>query len=166
MEFKKYTSKFVKKGTIIQHAGDTSLNSYFVKEGLLRSYIIDDKGKEHIFLFAPEGWIAGDAYAVIQQNETQLFIEAIEDSEVYIIKDTLEDISFEDLKIGVQKILNRVGVLQNRVLMQMSSSAQERYQHFLDVYPGLTQRVPQRMIASYLGITPQALSRIRSNWPK
>ncbi|BDD05319.1 Crp/Fnr family transcriptional regulator [Aureibacter tunicatorum] len=166
MDFSEFTLKKVSKGDILQREGDETLRSYFVKKGLLRSYVIDAKGKEHIFLLAPEGWIIGDVYAINHSKETNLFIDALEASEVLVIDETIDAFSNQEIKAGVEKLLKRIGVLQNRILMQMSSSALERYEHFLEMYPGLTQRVPQRMIASYLGITPQALSRIRSNSAK
>lgn len=85
----------------------------------------------------------------------KLFIDAIENSEVYILEKGKED------KIELQKILNRLEALQNRVLMMMCSTALERYEHFIKTYPKIIQRVPQRMIASYLGITPEALSKVK-----
>ncbi len=157
---------FVKKGTIIQREGSLQLNSYAVVKGLLRSYIIDENGKEHIYMFAPEGWIIGDSHAAFIHGETRIFIDALEDSEITTLDLTIDNLSTEELKISLEKALRRLGVLQNRVLMQMSSSAWDRYQHFVEIYPDLLARVPQRMIASYLGITPQALSRIRGEWAK
>ncbi len=162
MIFSKFTKKKVSKGTILQHAGDKHLKNYVVVKGLLRSYIIDSKGKEHIFMFGPEDWIVGDIYAAYQEKETQLFIDALEDSELIIPDQKLEDLTRDEMQIGISKLLNRVGVLQNRILLQMSSSALERYEHFLTLYPELQERIPQKMIASYLGITPEALSSIRS----
>lgn len=161
MEFKNVKTKFYKKGDILQRQGDRNLNTFFVKKGLLRSYIIDDKAKEHIFMFAPEDWIIGDIYAAHQQVETELFIDVLEDCEVFIINDKLEDYNLEEITIGMDKLLKRVGVLQNRLLMQMSSSALTRYEKFIEIYPDLVQRLPQHMIASYLGITPQGLSRLK-----
>ncbi|RJE74146.1 Crp/Fnr family transcriptional regulator [Reichenbachiella sp. MSK19-1] len=156
----------VKKGEILQMAGKSQAQSYAVVKGLLRSYMIDQKGKEHIFMFAPEGWIIGDIHAASSQTSTRLFIDVLEDSEIVPIRRSIDELSLEDLKYGLVKALKRVGVLQNRVIMQMSSSAWERYQYFIDVYPDLLSRVPQKMIASYLGITPQALSRIRGEWAR
>ena len=147
-----------KKGQIIQSKGDLNTKIYIVKSGLLRSYSIDKKGKDHIFMFAPEGWVIADNSSPDQPCD--LFIEALEDS-VVIQKE--KDISQEqDLK----KIVKRLYVLQSRIIMLMSASALDRYQHFIETYPDIVQRVPQRMIASYLGITPQALSTIRSEIAK
>jgi len=146
----------VKKGTIIQGRGELNTKVYFVKSGLLRSYFIDPKGKEHIFLFAPEGWVIGDS--IPPEVPSELFIDAIEDSHVVILE---KDISREGKNAG--PLIKRLRVLQKRVIMLMSSSAIERYEHFAETYPQILQRVPQKMIASYLGITPEALSKIKGD---
>ena len=143
----------IKKGQILQRAGENNSRIYIVKSGLLRSYMIDEKGKEHIFLFASENWVMTDSTA--KNTPCKLFIDAIEDSEVNILEKGKED------KIELQKILNRLETLQNRILMMMHSTALERYNHFTKTYPKIIQRVPQRMIASYLGITPEALSKVK-----
>ncbi len=148
----------VKKGQLLQRTGEIKTKIYLVKSGLLRSYTIDEKGKEHIFLFASENWIMTDSTSVNKPGK--LFIDALEDSEVCIIEKGKED------KIELQKILNRLEALQNRVIMMMSSTAIERYEHFVETYPAIIGRVPQRMIASYLGITPEALSKVKRGQKK
>ncbi|MEM6802897.1 MAG: Crp/Fnr family transcriptional regulator [Bacteroidota bacterium] len=144
----------IKKGQILQRKGEISGQVYQVVSGLLRAYSIDDKGKEHIFMFAPEGWIIADNS--LPNQASQLFIDAIEHS---IVISREKSISSEH---NVQKLIKRISVLQNRVIMLMSASAIERYNHFVETYPNIVQRVPQRMIASYLGITPQALSTVKN----
>ena len=150
-------TRTVKKGEILQHKGELNSKIFFIKKGLLRSYSIDEKGKEHIFTFAPEGWSMGDAIG--PEEPTELFIDAIEDSEVVELpKDLDRDASKpNNFKMMVRRML----VLQRRIIMMMSESAIDRYTHFEKTYPNLMQRVPQRMIAAYLGITPEALSKIR-----
>ncbi|MEO1261047.1 MAG: Crp/Fnr family transcriptional regulator [Bacteroidota bacterium] len=145
----------IKKGQILQRKGDLNSKVYQVKSGLLRSYSIDEKGKEHIFMFASEGWIVADN--VPPDSPCELFIDAIENS---IVVEREKDFSKER---EVQKFIKRLGVLQKRVIMLMSASAIERYEHFVDTYPDITQRVSQRMIASYLGITPEALSKVKGD---
>ncbi|MFT5581501.1 MAG: CRP-like cAMP-binding protein [Lentimonas sp.] len=145
--------KQVKRGEFLQREGELSTSIFYVKKGLLRSYTIDSKGKEHIFMFGSEGWIVADNVASGEKGE--LFIDALEDSIVIPISKTSPP------KSDFQKLHKRMGVLQKRIIMLMSAPAIERYNHFLEVYPDIVQRVPQRMIASYLGITPQALSTIR-----
>lgn len=145
----------VKKGQILQRSGEMNSKAYVVKSGLLRSYYIDEKGKEHIFMFGPEGWIISDYLGAYEPSI--LFIDALEDSIIDVFEKKLEG----DVKVDVEKIFKRVGVLQRRLIMLMSSSAIERYEHFIQTYPLIVQRVPQRMIASYLGITPEALSKVK-----
>lgn len=158
----------VKKGEVLQFSGDTFLKFYKVIRGLLRSYIVDEKGKEHTFMFAPEKWLIGDVFAYINNRPAQLFIDVLEDSEVFVVDTSrITDktiMTLEEYKTEFEKLLNKVGVLQNRVLMQMSTSALVRYKHFVETYPNIINRVPQKMIASYLGITPEALSRVRKEW--
>ncbi len=149
----------VKKGEIIQGKGDLNSNLYLVQSGLLRSYAIDKNGKENIFMFAPEGWIIADTQSA--EVPSTLFIDAIEDSTVSVIPKNLKE---EEKNVG--KILNRLAVLQNRVIMLLSTSAIERYEHFIETYPDILQRVPQKMIASYLGVNPETLSAAKSQWLK
>lgn len=143
----------LKKGQILQRKGDLNNKVYEVQSGLLRSYSLDEKGKEHIYMFAPENWIIADS--VSPQNPCELFIDALEDS-VVIQKEKDEDIISEKLKL-----VKRLEVLQQRIIMLMSASTLERYEHFIHTYPDIVQRVPQKMIASYLGITPEALSTVK-----
>ena len=162
--------KNVTKGQILQFKGEVSDKSYFVKSGLLRSYSIDENCKEHIFMFAPEGWIISDFVSQTYKTPSELVIEAIEDSEVEILnKELFDNLISKSSKFkssDIEKLNKRIAVLQKRVIMLMSATAWERYQDFLDTYPDIVQRVPQKMIASYLGITPEALSNLRSNMSK
>ncbi|MCG8372690.1 MAG: Crp/Fnr family transcriptional regulator [Balneolales bacterium] len=143
----------VKKGQILQHKGDIHTKVYKVVSGLLRSYSIDKKGKEHIYLFGPEGWIIADGNP--GDVPCDLYIDAIEDSKVLVFDKNLGD------QIDTEKLIKRVAVLQKRVIMLMSATALERYEHFVHTYPEIIARVPQKMIASYLGITPEALSKVK-----
>lgn len=158
----------IKKGTVLQEKGKVNPNAYFVTKGLLRSYTIDEKGKEHIYLFGPEGWLVSDT-AYEGKNQGVFYIDAIEDSEVEVISghmihefETLLDIG--NFREEAERLLKRIGVLQKRVIMLMSASALERYQDFVETYPSIVERIPQRMIASYLGITPEALSKVKGKY--
>jgi CRP-like cAMP-binding protein len=146
----------VKKGQIIQHKGDLNSKAYWVEKGLLRIYSIDEKGKEHIFMFAPKDWIVADSCA--HDVPCDLFIDALEDSILAVSEKT--EFSVE---LDPTPLLRRMRTLQKRVIMLMSASAIERYEHFLETYPDIIQRVPQKMIASYLGITPEALSKVKGD---
>ena len=145
----------VKKGAVLQRKGDISSRVYLVESGLLRSYTIDEKGKEHIFMFGPEHWLVADSCE--PNTPCQLFIDAIEDTIINIA--LKEDLLKEGPDLNV--LLRRLNTMQNRIIMLMSSNAKERYEHFIKTYPNIIQRVPLKMVASYLGITPEALSRVR-----
>lgn len=159
------TSQSVSKGRFLQREGEVLSKAFFVRKGCLRSYAIDAKGKEHIFMFAPEGWIVGDLAFESGATLTQLNVDAIEDSEVVVADaQMLQRLLQMCPELAVDMIglfRRRIAVLQRRVIMLMRATAEERYQEFLMTYPSIVQRVPQRMIASYLGVTPEALSKIR-----
>ena len=144
----------VKKGSILQRKGDHGTKIYSVEKGLLRTYSIDEKGKEHIFMFAPEGWIVGDASTI--NGPADLFIEAMEDS-ILLIQDN------DFIHANPIALIKRIAVLQKRAIMLMSATAIEHYESFMQTYPNIVQRVPQKMIAYYLGITPEALSKAKGD---
>lgn len=126
-----------------------------MESGLLRSYSIDETGKEHIYMFGAEKWLVADICE--PDIPCQLFIDAIEDSVIQVA--TKEELL--QTTPDVRPLLRRLNKMQSRIIMLMSSSAKERYEHFVKTYPNIIQRVPLKMIASYLGITPEALSRVR-----
>ena len=145
---------FISKGEIVQHRGELHTKLYLVKKGLLRSYALDHKGKEHVFMFAPEDWLVADNNG--PETPCELYIDALEDSEVVVIEKASEYVP------DIQKLYNRLGALQHRIVQLLQASALERYEDFINTYPDITQRVPQRMIASYLGMTPEALSKLKN----
>ena len=149
----------VKRGEIIQSSGDVNTKVYHVRSGLLRSYAIDKNGRENIFMFAPEGWVIADHSP--PEAPAVLFIDALEDSELIVLPKNVER-----EKQNILPITKRLSALQNRILILISSNAIERYENFIDMYPNLVQRVPQRMIASYLGVTPETLSAAKSKRKK
>ncbi|MEM8888524.1 MAG: Crp/Fnr family transcriptional regulator [Bacteroidota bacterium] len=152
------------KGAILHKKGEITQRAFYVNQGLLRSYIIDSKGKEHIFMFASEGWIIADIESQEFEQASELYIDCLEDSEVVVFdRNRLFTSSTKANKVEdhFKLLYRRMGVLQRRVLMLMSAPAPDRYKYFLDAYPDLPNRIPQHMIAAYLGITPQALSTIR-----
>ena len=162
-------TKYFNKGDILQRKGERCSKAFFVKKGLLRSYTIDVKGKEHIFMFAPETWVVADIESQEFNQPAKLFIDCVEKSEVIILNRSLlikSEQNIDQLKKNVNLLSRRVAVLQRRVIMLMSASAKDRYELFLESYPNISKRVPQKMIASYLGITPEALSKIRGKIAK
>ncbi len=157
--------KRVRKGTYLVQEGDVSKYLAFVTNGCLRAYAIDKKGEEHIVQFALEGWWITDLYSFLTGKPGEYFVDALEDSEVLMI----DAVSYEKLCTTVPKferyfrilLQNHYIATQRRVLASIGLSAEEQYLQMLDDYPNIVQRVAQRHIASYLGITPEALSRIR-----
>ena len=162
-------TKHLKKREIIQKAGENTSLAYYVKKGLLKSYTIDEKGKEHIFMFASEGWIIADIESQEFNQPTELYIDCIEESEVIVFDHKcfkLAKLTENQLRENAHLLARRIAVLQKRVLMLMSASAQKRYNMFLETHSKILNRIPQRLIASYLGITPEALSKIRGKITK
>lgn len=156
------STQLIKKGTLLQEVGQSPQVAYRVRSGLLRSFFVDEGGKEHTFMFAPEGWIIADLEASGFGNNTRLAIEALEDSEVELLPMLDRVLEGRDAESEFKLMHRRAGALQRRVLMMMSTSALERYEFFLETYPQLSGRISQKLIASYLGITPQALSKLRA----
>ena len=163
-------TKTIKKGRIILSAGDLKSEAYFINSGLLRYYSIDEKGKVHIIQFAPENWMISDRDTLVFNEPSVFYIDAIEDTEVVIVnKDffpAMQNIVPEILQLNVLMLHNSIRFMQKRINMLLSATAEERYLNFIKLYPNLTLRVPQWMIASYLGITPESLSRVRKDLAK
>lgn len=157
--------KNVKKGEFLLREGELCEHHIFVEKGLLRFYSIDDAGKEHIVQFASENWFVGDRSSVYFNKPTTYFIDAIEDSTVVFLNSgfmcTAAEVSKEFAHYNEQILQRHIMHLQNRVRLLIGANAEERYLDFIKLYPDLTLRVPQWMIASYLGITPESLSRVR-----
>lgn len=165
-----YEVKDVKKNEIILREGEISDSTFFVEKGLLRMYSIDKAGKEHVIQFAPENWIISDTTSQLLNEKSRFYIEAIEESTVIITKEGFfENLSkvYPDVAEKNQRLMfNHIKNLQNRVNALISTTAEERYMDFLKKYPNLMLRAPQWMVASYLGITPESLSRVRKELAK
>lgn len=162
----------VKKGEVLVESGRKSNEAYYVVKGCLRSYLTDDKGKEHIYQFAPEDWIISDLEFQKTRGNAFLTIDAIEDSEVRVIKiesfvlDVINDQNRETVETALTKFQNRIYSLQKRVIQLLAYPAEARYEEFIKTYPNLVNRIPLKMISSYLGITPESLSRVRKEMAK
>jgi len=162
--------KKLRRRQYLLQEGDIWRYNAFVSKGLLRTYRVDDKGIEHIFQFGPENWWAGDRYSYIYDEPAKFNIEALEDSEVILIPKG----EFEALLDAIpayntfQRNLTERSfvVLQNRIHTSNSYTAEEKYNEFIKMYPDILNRIPQHMIASYIGISPETLSRIRNNAAK
>jgi len=157
--------RILERGEIIQRQGDEVKFLFKVQSGLLRSFFVDEMGKEHVFMFAPEQWVVADLDAIGFDLPCVLSIEALERSHIEVVpfkKGGKLVLDSEDRELEFMRLMRRAGSLQRRVLMMMSTSALERYEYFLKTYPDLSPRLTQKQIASYLGITPQRLSKLRA----
>lgn len=160
-----FTPRVYRKRQFILQEGDPCRHLNFVVKGCLRLYKVDDKGNIHILQFASEnGWIS-DLGSFHEHRPSELSIDAIEDTLVLQIKyEQLVGLYTEEPKFNrIFRVLieNSFVLLQKRLLSFISSSAEDRYEAFLQAYPQLSQRLSQKQIASYLGITPEFLSRLR-----
>jgi CRP-like cAMP-binding protein len=157
--------KAVSKGDVLIGQGQAVKNTYFVKEGCIRSYCIDKNGKEHTLQFAIKNWWISDFIAIYTNELSTLTIECITDSN--IIEFNAEKLNgiysiFPEFEAFQRKNLERhVVSLHKRILNQLQLTAPERYDLFLEQYPDIEQHTRNFHIASYLGITQQSLSRIR-----
>ena len=162
----KTETKHYKAKTIILNAGEVCKHSYFVNSGLLRSFTINDNIVEHVLSFACEGWWIGDMYSLLSQKPGNLFVEVMEDSEVVLLsKENQEKLYTEIPKLErFFRILteNSLVANQERLMDNLSLTAEERFEKFCKKYPTLIQKVPQKQIASYIGVTPEFFSKMKS----
>ena len=163
-------TKTINKGDYLLEQGQICSHSFFVEEGLLRMYALNNDGKEHVVQFSPENWISGDRGSIYFNEPSNYFIDAIEETVVVFIDqpflDQLARIS-PDFRTKNEFLLhNHIRHLQKRIQLLLGATAEERYLDFIQLYPNLLLRVPQWMIASYLGITAESLSRIRRDLAK
>lgn len=147
--------------------GESDICKYiaFVEKGLLRSFIIDEKGSEHILQFSLEGWWVADLSSFLTGEPSKYNIEALEDCELLLIAKPSWNLLLEKIpaferyfRILIEKNLV---VTQRRLIAAFSDTAEEKYYKLIQNFPHILQRVPQHMIASYLGITRETLSRVR-----
>ena len=157
-------------GEFLQRAGDVARYAAFVATGCLRSYVIDANGKEHIVQFAPETWWLADSVSLFNGSPSNYFFDAIEDSELLLIEPRPHEELVERVegyatafRTGLQR---HAAAKDQRIVSSLTGSAEDRYLDFLKVYPSIAMRVPQSMLASYLGMTPETVSRIRKNRSK
>lgn len=160
-----FIPKKLRKRQYLLQEGDTCKYQAFVEKGLLRSYTIDEKGSEHILQFASEGWWVADLSSYLSEEPSFLNIEALEDAELLLINKTDWEASMKKIP-GLEHyfriiLQNHLIATQKRLLQSLAETAEEKYNRFLKTYPECVQRMPQHMIASYLGVTRETLSRVR-----
>ena len=152
-------------GEFLQRAGEPARHAAFVTRGCLRSFVIDARGKEHVVQFAPEQWWLADAISLNTATASQYFFAAIEETDLLLIDpsgqqqivDRVPGYS-QAMRAGLQK---HAAAKDIRIVKSLSASAEERYLDFMQTFPTVARRVPQWMLASYLGVSPETVSRIR-----
>jgi len=162
-----FTERSIKRRAFILHQGDVCKHFTFVVSGCFKMYVIDQSGKEFNLEFAIENEWISDLTSFYDEKPSAVYIEAIEPS--VILQITRQDLIHlysnypkfnSTFRINVE---HKYMELQNRVLQNISATAEERYSNFISEYPGLASRLPNTQIASYLGITAEFLSKIRKD---
>lgn len=161
----RFVGKALREGEVLQRAGETATHAAFVAAGCLRSYVIDARGREHIVQFAPETWWLADVTSLMTGAPSQYFFDAMEDSDLLLIDPASHQRLVErvpgyaaSFRTGLQR---HSAAKDQRIVASLASSAEERYLEFTRTYPSMVQRLPQWMLASYLGVSPETVSRIR-----
>lgn len=161
-----FTCQTVPRKACLFEAGQPCPGNYFVLQGCLRLYFVTEKGVEHITRFALENWWLTDYVSFLSQPPSMFCIQALAPTTVAVL-------SYQDQEALLARVLaleryfrlllqRTAAADQNRWVFQMRHSAEERYRHFSQAFPGFVQRVPQYMLASYLGCTPEFLSKVRA----
>ena len=162
----KIETKQFKAKTILLSSGEIADSTYFVNSGILRSFNINDNIIEHVLHFACEGWWIGDMYSYISEKPGNLFIEVLEDAELVIISKENHQILYKEIPKLERffRILaeNSLVAHQERLMDNLSLSAEERFEKMCKKYPSLIQKVAQKHLASYIGVTPEFFSKMKS----
>lgn len=160
-----FKERRIKRKQFILQEGDICNKNTFIVEGCFRMYMVDDKGKEHNLQFAVENWWIGDLGSFHSEKPSKLYVEAMENS--IILQCNKEDqirlfVTYPKFN-RIFRVLaeNAMVSMQNRILQNISSTAEERYLDFVERYPHFFNRISNVQIASYLGVTPEFLSSIR-----
>jgi CRP-like cAMP-binding protein len=163
--FRYFERRFVKRKQYLLRAGEVCRIRSYINKGCFRRYMIDDHGKEVIINFGFEEWWVGDLESFDNQEPSIYFVQALEDSEVFCIDKKNLNLLFEAVPkfriFDTRKIEKSHYAMLKRLAMMQSASPEEKYRSLIEQYPQVFQRVPLHYIASYLGIEPESLSRLR-----
>lgn len=162
----KVSTQQYKAKSILLNSGDICKYSCFVNSGILRSFNINDHIVEHVLNFATEGYWIGDMYSLLSQKPGNLFIEVLEDAEVVFLSKENQELLYKEIpkleRFFRILIENSLVANQERLMDNLSLSAEERFEKFCGKYPTLIQKVPQKQIASYIGVTPEFFSKMKA----
>ena len=160
-----FTSRKIRKRQFLLHEGEICKSLAFVTGGCLRNYTIDAKGEEHIIQFAISDWWISDFCSFLAGTPSTTNIDALQDSDLLLLERGARERMFEAIPATERffRLLQEANYIatHKRINDALSASAEEQYLTFLKTYPAVAEQIPQNQIASYLGITPQSLSRIR-----
>jgi len=158
-------TKKLRRKEFLLRQGETCKTENFIVKGCVRTYTIDENGFEHILMFGIEDWWVGDLYSFLTQSPATYFIDALEDTEVLQISKLNLDRLFERVpkfERFFRLILQNAFIAQQqRINQNLSYTAEQRYLDFITKQPNLEQRLSQKQVAAYLGITPVFLSMLR-----
>jgi CRP-like cAMP-binding protein len=150
---------------LLLREGDVCKHSSFITTGCLRGYTVDKNGFEHVLTFAPKGWWIADMYSLLSQKPGTLTIEAMKDSELLLLSRKNQERLYDQVPKFERffRIIseNSLVAYQQRLMDNLSLTAQERYLKFCTTYPGLTDELPQKQVAAYIGVTPEFLSKMK-----
>lgn len=164
-----FVFKKLRKRQYLLQEGDVCRYQAFVAKGMLRSYTTDEKEAEHILQFASEGWWIADLSSYLTDEPSVFNIEALEEAEVLLLSKP----HWEQLMQAVPRfehyfrilVQNHLIATQKRLMQSLTETAEQKYLRFTQTYPECVQRVSQQMIASYLGVSRETLSRLRKHVP-
>lgn len=156
-----------KKGDFILKMGDVARSACYINKGLTRMFYMDDQGQEHIIMFSVEDWWTSDLGSLVSQSPSDFNVECLEDSEVIEFEYQKLDPMYAELpkmERFFRKLIEKAySATQKRLIKNLSMSAKDRYLDFNEQYPHIESRIPQYMLASYLGITKEFLSKIKNS---
>ncbi|WP_292010663.1 Crp/Fnr family transcriptional regulator [Chryseobacterium sp.] len=159
------TCKSLPKKTVLLREGEICQFEGYVQKGCVRVYYLDDNGFEVTILFAIEDWWISDIASFQEQKPSKLYMETLEDSEIYLLNPATKEKLLESIpkfeRVFRMLVQRNLSTLQNRLINTLSKTATERYLEFIKVYPSIPQRVAQYYIASYLGVSKEFVSTIR-----
>jgi len=160
--------KSIAKKDYLVRTGEICRYDYFVNKGCLKVCYTDEKGIECIIKFAIENWWVVDLDSFLHHKPSFYYIQAVENTEIFQLSKSNYDLLHREIPAFQQFSNNRWQngfiALQQRIIQSLSLTAEERYMHFNKKYPTLEQRIPQKLTAAYLGITPEFLSALRKKW--